>query len=339
MVHNVLRDLQIWSVLWGTCLTTLLTLIMPALGGDADWLNDVRQAYKNVEKHTENVSAKVTRTDYIKSPGEKNDTRVIRSFEYFKLGESLLFLADEGEQRLRSISGVNPQYYFIIREINPGQLRSLAEVGERSELTLRGVLANQALFGIVEKAKNANNNLTGFPIDSFADLLAFNSKRLKAEKTQLDGREVLLLQGDFAPYREVESLGEGKGPPILKNSKIYLDPALDYRLVLWERRQESNGEEHVTSETFEYNQNLNGYPVLTKSSVKSGTAENGYAFLEIELTDWKSGENKPEIFYLSHYGLEEPSFQRAWIPGWLRIGLIGIAILAGGIWLRRRFRR
>ncbi|MFO0882790.1 MAG: hypothetical protein U0894_01140 [Pirellulales bacterium] len=234
-----------------------------------------------MEKHTENVSAKVTRTDYNEFPGEKNDTRVIRSFEYFKLGDSLLFLADEGEQRFRSISGINPQYYFIIREINPGQLRSLAEVGERSELTLRGVMGNRPLFGIVEKAKNANNNLTGFPIDSFGDLLAFNAKNLKAEKAQLEGREVLLLQGDFAFYREVELLlGAGKGPPILKNSKIYLDPALDYRLVRWERRQESNGEEHVTTETFEYNHNLNGYPVLTKSSMKAGTAKYGYAFLK-----------------------------------------------------------
>ncbi|MFO0882791.1 MAG: hypothetical protein U0894_01145 [Pirellulales bacterium] len=42
---------------------------------------------------------------------------------------------------------------------------------------------------------------------------------------------------------------------------------------------------------------------------------------------------------MSHYGLEEPSFQRPWIPGWLKIGLIGITVLAGGIWLRRRFRR
>ena len=97
-----------------------------------------------------------------------------------------------------------------------------------------------------------------------------------------------------------------------------------------------NKRRSIALTSFEYKHQLNGYPMLSKVSCVPKIPRDDAIEFQTVLSNWREGENSPEIFYLSHYGLKEPSFAKSWLSGWMKLLLAGAAICGIGVWLRRR---
>jgi hypothetical protein len=93
----------------------------------------------------------------------------------------------------------------------------------------------------------------------------------------------------------------------------------------------------VLTVVLECAETIGGMPIATKVTQTDSSLDGNYkgeSILTMEITD----RNVPEEeFYLSHYGLPEPNFERSWLGtwGWYLIGGIG-CIVVGAITIRWR---
>lgn len=89
--------------------------------------------------------------------------------------------------------------------------------------------------------------------------------------------------------------------------------------------------------SYEYDHSVDGYPMPSRFRYSSGTPTVGYHLTEIEFSDWRLTGNRPAEFRLPYFGLKEPEFRRKpFLSGWLRLALIGVALVVVGAWLHRR---
>jgi len=324
--------------------TFSLALVLLWLGtgsqaSDQNWLAPIKSAYDRVDAKLQNFSMKgsVFNKDELvgKLPSER---KLVRTFEFSRAGDCFKTVRPQDQvSDLKIYAAANESYFFLIHDNATGNSRSLDDLSERAAFTLANGRRRKALNLIFDDAAWATG-VFGFPLESPFAVLNHNADHLRAREIEEGGRKYLLLEGDFARFIDTSGISPPEALSLtVGNSRLLLDPVLDYRIVRWESKKVQNGKEYVITQTFEYDHAVDGYPVLSKFRHYSGTPSVGHGTLEVEFTDWRLNVNKPAEFRLSHFGLKEPDFGRKpFLSGWLRLLLIGVALVVVGIWLYRR---
>lgn len=303
---------------------------------DPGWLEPIRVAYQRLDKKFATFAVKGSvfqKTDRAGAPAEER--KLDHSFAFLRRANCLKTV----HPNEKTCAAVNDRYFFFVKENEDGKSHSLLDLGQRQPFSIAKASESPSLNMVLGDGKKSLQ-MFGFPIEPAYEVLRNNAGHLTAEIIEEGGREFLLLKGDFAPFSNVAGLPAQMQGAITKgNSRILLDPALDYRIVKWESADMSNGKLYDTTEVIEYNETVNGVAVPTKWHMKSGTPSIGYQISEIELTNWQFEVSSDSEFYLSYFGIKEPSFATSFISGWMRLLLIGVALIAVGFWLHRRTTR
>ncbi len=93
----------------------------------------------------------------------------------------------------------------------------------------------------------------------------------------------------------------------------------------------------VVRVTLEYGDSVEGVPIATKLERKTIFPDDPGTTMEGLVTVAVVSKDVPEEeFYLSHYGLPEPTFERRWNGSWIVYPISGVAFLAMAYWIRRR---
>jgi len=93
----------------------------------------------------------------------------------------------------------------------------------------------------------------------------------------------------------------------------------------------------VVRVTLEYGDSVDGVPIATKLERTTTFPDDPGTTMEGLMTVAVVSKDVPEEeFYLSHYGLPEPNFERRWYGAWLIFSIGVAACLVVAYWIRRR---
>lgn len=178
--------------------------------------------------------------------------------------------------------------------------------------------------------------LYGIP---FFELAANESCRVTAVATELK-EERKYLRVEFEKFRE------GRTP---STNYALLDPEQGWAPVETGSTYAVNKDhpewkaEYVAS--IEFGEPIDGLPI-SKQKTESWTSKdwlrNGPDIIQTRVTTVEVMETEdisPDEFYLSHFGLPEPHFERSWYGSWLIYLVAGAACLAAAYAIRRRRRQ
>jgi hypothetical protein len=318
---------------------TLVAVAGMSQAGDEAWLQPVEEGYARLDAKLKNFKVRGRLFNKEDPPGKPpGERKLAYSFEYARFDECVKTTRQEDPASDRNTyMAANDNYFFSVMENAPGALPSLLELGERRDFSFGNVRRRGTLRWLLADATGLLGNF-GFPLESPLAVLKHNAPGLRSQETTLAGRKVLLLEGDIARFTDKTGLSDHEIKNYTaRNSRVFLDPALDYRLVRWDSKLVNQGQTYVYSETYEYDHALDGYPLLSSYKRQVGYPEVMYSTMEVEFSDWQFNVNRPAEFRLSHYGLKEPDYgSKPWLSGWMWLLLIGGVLLTVGVWLYRR---
>ena len=222
-------------------------------------------------------------------------------------------------RRIEQVQCKNTEYAFQVGRASAAKSYSLSFI-ER----LGGGSAEDKVI------REAENSARGGPFAGwnipgvqFADLVvspSFRIKRLVAERR--DGANLVRIEfhwKDLDPF--------GKANPH-SDSYIVCDPELRWAMKEFGQTAHDGG---IYRMTYEFGDLIAGVAIAKKITFlrtkkdDKGDLTVSRSVTTIEVTE---GEVPREEFYLSHYGLPEPTFQRRWFGGWVWYLIAGIVCVS-----------
>lgn len=110
---------------------------------------------------------------------------------------------------------------------------------------------------------------------------------------------------------------------------LVCDPAREWALTEYggTKYNSINKFNSVSTAVLECGETIGGIPIVTKTTRTMNSLDSEYESESVVTTEIISRDVPKEEFYLSHYGLPEPTFQRSWLGTWVWYLIAGIVCL------------
>ncbi len=121
---------------------------------------------------------------------------------------------------------------------------------------------------------------------------------------------------------------------------LVCDPAKQWALTEYGGTKHNSINKFTSASTavLEYGETINEIPIATKTTRTMSALDSGYRSESALTAEIISRDVPQEEFYLSHYGLPEPTFRRSWLGPWVWYLIAGVVCLVVSAMILKRRR-
>lgn len=319
------------SVCRGVCLALLLSSPLCSQEIDRELRSRFSAAVKETESKLERLSFRVNctysskfvwasdevLTNLRKTRKEPYEPRT-QEFDFAVNGESTLQKTGPDGTKIENVLGMNDRYAFHVQRGNAVKQYSLAFLEPLGSAPLEDDLIRQECRS-ARVLPLCTWIVAGLTVSELVQSPYFRITRLSSvPPIQSDGAELVRIEFDHLVDDQSRKRREW-----MSDGYMVCDPSKSWALTEYCVTLEDGSVYHVT---LEFGELIDGFPIAERMT-RVITAENISTRQAVATFELISDDVPVEEFYLSHYGLPEPTFRRSWLGAWVWYLIAGVGCL------------